>query len=152
MTAFEERFLEGFAARVPHGGSTVDLGCGIGVPFDRWLVDAGFELTGIDVASSHVREARRRVPEAEFVEADFSEWTPYTIFDGALSLYTIFHLPADEHRDVQQHVGRRRTVSVRVGEPHRIRRIDVDAEPVIFREESIKGTVEVEVLGLLALI
>ncbi|MFB6372823.1 MAG: trans-aconitate 2-methyltransferase, partial [Bradymonadaceae bacterium] len=65
----------------------------------------GFAVTGVDVASAHVREARRRVPAAEFVEADISEWTPETTFAGASSLYTIFHLPADEHRDVLAHIG-----------------------------------------------
>lgn len=104
LTTMERRFLEPFAERIPCNGSVVDLGCGVGEPFDRWLVDEGFEVTGVDIASNHVREARHRVPEAEFVEADLSKWRPQTNFDGALCLYTLFHLPADEHRAVIERI------------------------------------------------
>lgn len=105
-TAIEQRFLNAFADRIPRGGSVVDLGCGVGEPFDRWLVDEGFQVKGVDIVGSHVNKARRRVPEAEFVQADLSKWNPETTFDAALSLYTIFHLPAEEHREVIEHIGR----------------------------------------------
>lgn len=52
-------------------GSTplvVDLGCGGGT-LARALVDAGFDVLGVDVSESMVRLARERVPEARFEHA-----------------------------------------------------------------------------------
>jgi SAM-dependent methyltransferase len=43
----------------------LDLGCGAGV-LSSALVDAGFEVTGIDISSELLRIARAAVPEANF--------------------------------------------------------------------------------------
>jgi SAM-dependent methyltransferase len=51
-------------------GRVVDLGCGSGI-WARQLVDAGFEVTGVDLSPAMIEIARRQVPEAEFHVGSF---------------------------------------------------------------------------------
>jgi SAM-dependent methyltransferase len=53
-------------------GLVVDLGCGSGI-WARILVDAGYEVLGIDASAELLRIARRRVPEARFVHASLDD-------------------------------------------------------------------------------
>ena len=46
-------------------GLVVDLGCGSGL-WARELVDAGYDVLGIDISASMIEIARRRVPQGKF--------------------------------------------------------------------------------------
>jgi SAM-dependent methyltransferase len=48
-----------------HEGLIVDLGCGTGL-LARELIDAGYDVFGIDISEEMIEIARRRAPEAEF--------------------------------------------------------------------------------------
>ncbi len=48
--------------------------------------------------ADHLSRARENVPEANFEQADILEYEPRAnTFDGVVCLYTLFHLPRDEH-------------------------------------------------------
>jgi SAM-dependent methyltransferase len=47
------------------GGLIVDLGCGTGL-LARKLIDAGYDVFGIDISGAMIEIARKRTPEAEF--------------------------------------------------------------------------------------
>jgi SAM-dependent methyltransferase len=47
------------------GGLIVDLGCGTGL-LARKLIDAGYDVFGIDISGAMIETARERTPEAEF--------------------------------------------------------------------------------------
>ena len=49
-------------------GTIVDLGCGAGA-WARHLVDAGYDVLGIDISPAMLRIARAKVPEARFRQA-----------------------------------------------------------------------------------
>ena len=59
-----------FASALPAGSPVLDIGCGAGVPVAKFLVDSGFDVTGIDVSSTMLSLARSHVPEAEFLKMD----------------------------------------------------------------------------------
>lgn len=50
----------------------LDAGCGSGVYASK-LVDQGADVIGVDISESMVREARERVPEATFRQANLSD-------------------------------------------------------------------------------
>ncbi len=53
-----------------HQGLIIDLGCGSGI-WARELVDAGYDVLGVDISPAMIALARRRVPEAKLVVASF---------------------------------------------------------------------------------
>jgi SAM-dependent methyltransferase len=55
-------------------GRIVDLGCGSGL-WARKLVDAGYEVVGVDQSPAMIEIARQRVPEAEFQVGSFVSFT-----------------------------------------------------------------------------
>lgn len=93
-----EEWLRPFLRAVPRGAEVLDLGCGCGVP-DARLLSEQYRVTGIDISDVQVGRARRLVPNARFVRADMAEvrFRPGT-FGGVLCLYSLIHLPLDEHR------------------------------------------------------
>jgi len=89
--------LERFAGFLPERARILELGCGPGVPSTRQLARR-FQVTGIDISPEQLELARRNVPEAAFLEADMAELrlAPGS-FDGVVALYSILHLPREEH-------------------------------------------------------
>jgi ubiquinone/menaquinone biosynthesis C-methylase UbiE len=92
-----DRVLAEFIRRTPPGVRVLDLGCGSGIPSTAELSRA-FDVTGIDASSAQIEIARRNVPDATFVHADFSEAEfPEASFGGVSALYSIAHVPREQH-------------------------------------------------------
>ena len=70
-------------------------GCGAGVP-DTQRLATRFKVTGVDVSAEQVRRARDAVPEAKFVQAEFTtlELEPES-FDAVVSFYAFNHVPRE---------------------------------------------------------
>jgi SAM-dependent methyltransferase len=82
---------------VPAGGTVLDLGCGSGVPVARFLADAGYRVTGVDISGVQIRRARERVPRAEFIQVDATSASfDDASFDAVVSLYALTHIPLSE--------------------------------------------------------
>lgn len=101
LNTMEQSQLDRLADSVPKGAKILDLGCGTGVPFDKYLVDRGFKLTGVDFASNHIAAARKNVPTATFIESDFSTLDFGTHkFDAIIAFYSIFHILREEQQEL----------------------------------------------------
>jgi SAM-dependent methyltransferase len=97
-TKMEREYLEKFTALVPESGKVLDLGCGSGIPFDKYLTEKGLLVTGVDIAGKHIEMARRNVPRATYIEGDFTALDfDASKFDGIVAFYSIFHIPKSEH-------------------------------------------------------
>jgi SAM-dependent methyltransferase len=92
-----ERLLATFEAELPPGAAVLDLGCGPGVPTTARLA-ARFRVTGVNISAAQLDAARRNVPAATFIHADFGSLrlAPGS-FDGIVAMYSIPHLPREEH-------------------------------------------------------
>lgn len=87
------------------GQKILDLGCGTGLPFDKYLVNEGFDVTGLDLAEKHVKKARENVPDAEFIQGGFFEKEfEESSFDSVVSFYAIFHIPREEHSELLEKI------------------------------------------------
>jgi SAM-dependent methyltransferase len=64
------RLIEELASSGHKKGRVVDIGCGSGI-LARALVDAGYEVLGLDISAAMIEQARARVPEADFRVASF---------------------------------------------------------------------------------
>ena len=87
-------WLAELRARLPAGGSVLDLGCGNGVPVARSLAAAGYQVTGVDISDVQVERARRLVPTGTFIRADAAaiEFPPQS-FDAVVCVYALIHMP-----------------------------------------------------------
>ncbi|MFI6654482.1 class I SAM-dependent methyltransferase [Streptomyces sp. NPDC050523] len=83
--------------RIPVGSAVLDLGCGSGVPVARTLVEAGHQVTGVDISEVQIRRAQERVPQAQFIRSDATAVTfEPASFDAVVSLYALIHIPLAE--------------------------------------------------------
>lgn len=96
-----DRYLEALAQRTAPRSRILDLGCGGGVPADRYLVGMGHELTGIDLSERQIALARANVPLAAYQVGDMC-LLPFRSgsFEAVVSFYAIFHVPREEHLDL----------------------------------------------------
>jgi len=90
--------LEAFVGLLPRNANVLDLGCGAGVPVTKFLVDSGFNVTGIDFSESMLNLATKNVPEAKFVKKNMTELDfKGKSFDGLMACYSIIHVPREKH-------------------------------------------------------
>ncbi|MDB5453558.1 MAG: hypothetical protein JWO33_2136, partial [Caulobacteraceae bacterium] len=67
---FERPWLDRFLAHVPEGGTILDLGCGMGEPIARYLIERGRRVFGVDSSPGAIELARARFPEHDWLAAD----------------------------------------------------------------------------------
>lgn len=94
----ERAWIERFVARLPSGGSVLDLGCGSGQPIARDLLQRGFAVVGIDASPTLVATCRRRFPSAEWLAADMRTLSIGRHFDGLIAWDSFFHLSHEDQR------------------------------------------------------
>jgi SAM-dependent methyltransferase len=106
----DERYgewLEELAPSLPAGARILDLGCGCGVPTARWLLERGFEVTGVDLSEVQIDRARRLVPEADLRHADMTQLDLESGgFDAVVAFYSIIHVPVDEQPELFESIHR----------------------------------------------
>lgn len=100
-------WLDELAGHLPEGARVLDLGCGAGVPASRWLVDAGFEVTGVDISEVQIERARRLVPGARFVCEDMASFDVADgTFGAVVTLYALIHVPLEDQRQLLPRIAR----------------------------------------------
>lgn len=100
-----ERFLDDLAARLPENGRVLDLGCGDGTKIAR--VAERFDLVAVDLSEEQLRLARPRLRGATLLCADLAalDFDPGS-FDAVTALYSIVHVPREEHAALFQRIAR----------------------------------------------
>jgi SAM-dependent methyltransferase len=95
---FEKGWLDRFRALIPPGGSVLDLGCGMGEPIARYLIEAGYALTGVDSSASMIALCKGRFPAQVWHVADMRNLALARTFDGILAWDSFFHLNHNDQR------------------------------------------------------
>jgi len=94
----ETRLFNRLLENVLQGGKILDLGSGTGIPYDSYLVERGYDVTGVDISGKHVEMASKNVPDARFMKVDFTDYDiGIESYDAIISMYSIFHVPREEH-------------------------------------------------------
>jgi len=91
------RDLPGILGRHVTGRRALDFGCGAGRS-TRLLRSWGFSVTGVDIAESMVRSARKIDPEGDYLLLDDGDLgrLPAGSFDLVLAAFPFDNVPADE--------------------------------------------------------
>ena len=77
----------------------LDLGCGAGLPVDRWMIDHGHRVIGLDISREMLSLARRNIPTARFELRDMAtlEVGEYAV-DAVVCLFAMFNIDRSLHR------------------------------------------------------
>lgn len=94
----ERAWLDRFLSYVRPEGTLLDLGCGMGEPIARYLIERGFGVVGVDASPSMIERCRGRFPDLEWVVEDMRELELGRRFDGVLAWDSFFHLGMDDQR------------------------------------------------------
>lgn len=83
------------------GGDVLDIGCGLGLPVAKTLIEEGLKVFGIDASPRLVAAFRERFPEAqvECAAVEDSQWFNRK-FDGVVAWGLMFLLPPDTQERV----------------------------------------------------
>ena len=91
-----EWFLDEVLQRLPADAAVLELGCGPGTVSPA-LAD-GLRYTGVDLSAGQLALARERLPDATFIQADFTTIElPAEAFDAVVAFFVFNHLPRAEH-------------------------------------------------------
>jgi cyclopropane fatty-acyl-phospholipid synthase-like methyltransferase len=94
---FEKYWLDRFLELLPTGATVLDIGCGMGEPIARYLIDSGVRLTGVDASPTMIRLCEQRFPGAAWILGDMRRLALGRRFDGLVAWDSFFHLaPADQ--------------------------------------------------------
>jgi len=89
-----DEWRDELVARLPDGARILELGCGAG--HEAGELAKRFEVTGVDISAEQLRRAGEAVPEATFLQADFTELElPAGSFDAVASFYAFNHVPRE---------------------------------------------------------
>jgi SAM-dependent methyltransferase len=84
-------------AQLEPGSRVLEIGPGTGQA-TRELVRRGYAVTGVELSPALAEVARRNVPEAEIVVADFETWEPAEPSFDTVVVFNAFHWIAPEVR------------------------------------------------------
>lgn len=100
------KYLNDLISRLSNNKAKIlDLGCGCGIPIDKYLLEKDFEVTGVDISEEQINLAKNNLPEGDFFVGDMSEINfPDNSFDAVTSFYAIFHLPREKHLSVLKNI------------------------------------------------
>ncbi len=94
----EKDWLDAFLQHVRPAGTVLDVGCGMGEPIARYLLDNGCAVVGIDSSPSLIELCRTRLPHGEWLVADMRRLELHRRFDGIIAWDSFFHLGAEDQR------------------------------------------------------
>ncbi len=93
--------LKKFSSLLPNSAEVLDAGCGVGRPTSEFLVNKGFNVTGVDISKKMVELAKVNVPSATFYQKNILTLDfPDNAFDGIICVYTLWHIPREEHSKI----------------------------------------------------
>ena len=97
-TLDNKKELGEFASLLPKNAKVLDVGCGAGIPVAQFLVERGFDVTGIDFSKKMLKLASKNVPKAKFILKDMTKLDlEADSFDGLTALYSVIHVPRKKH-------------------------------------------------------
>lgn len=93
-----QAYLEKLAKLLPSPAIVLDVGCGTGLPVDRFLVERGYRVIGIDISEEMLQMAKKNVPGATYELKDMLNIRAeeYQV-DAVVSFYAVFHTPRETH-------------------------------------------------------
>lgn len=85
------------------GTNVLSVGCGSASIFEPYLVNQGFEVSGIDLSVRQINKARIKLPMCNFWVGNFLDVNvSKQLYDGILCMYALFNFIEDDQRTALQ--------------------------------------------------
>jgi 2-polyprenyl-3-methyl-5-hydroxy-6-metoxy-1,4-benzoquinol methylase len=94
LSTSERAWLDRLILPLPRGATILDLGCGGGEPIDRYLIDHGFHIVGIDNGATAIELARTRFPRERWLLGDMRTVALDETFAGIVAWSSLESLPS----------------------------------------------------------
>jgi cyclopropane fatty-acyl-phospholipid synthase-like methyltransferase len=96
-----DKYLDKLNSLLITNATILDIGCGAGVPIDKYFIDRGHKIIGLDISEKQIELATKNLPDGEFKVQDMSEFVEneYSV-DAVISFYAIFHTPRETHGEI----------------------------------------------------
>lgn len=101
---FEKMMFTKVEKLIPINADILDLGCGNGYPYDSFFVNKNYKLTGVDFSQRFISEAKNNNPNAHYYCCDMRNFKYMHKYHCIMALYSIIHLPREEHSDLFQQI------------------------------------------------
>ncbi|MBP9707331.1 MAG: class I SAM-dependent methyltransferase [Oligoflexales bacterium] len=95
---FEKPWLDKAIAHLEPKAKILDLGCGMGEPIADYFVQKDFDVTGVDISSSLLELAQKRLAKAKFIKGDMRDLNLHQKFDLLIAWNSFFHLSKNDQR------------------------------------------------------
>lgn len=96
-----DKYLDLLIEKLDPNSKILDIGCGAGLPIDKYLADQGFIVQGIDISEKQIELAKKNVPQAQYDVKDMSDLKQNEYqADAVVSFYAIFHIPREHHKEL----------------------------------------------------
>ena len=102
----EKGWLDRWLSLASPGGHFLDVGCGTGDPIARYVIEAGYSVTGVDAVPEMIATCRTRFPEQTWLVADMRDLVLETQFDAIIAWDSFFHLNHKDQTTTLAHFGR----------------------------------------------
>ena len=96
LSAGERAWLDRLILPLPRGATILDLGCGGGEPIDRYLIDHGFHVAGVDSSATSIELARTRFPRERWLIGDMRTIALDETFAGVVAWASLHQLPPSD--------------------------------------------------------
>ncbi|MDP3733340.1 MAG: class I SAM-dependent methyltransferase [Candidatus Daviesbacteria bacterium] len=95
------KYLDKLNSFLKPNSTILDIGCGAGMPIDKFFVDRGHKVIGIDISEKQIKLAKKNIPQGQFEVKNMSDIKAgeYQV-DAVVSFYAIFHISREEHEDL----------------------------------------------------
>jgi 2-polyprenyl-3-methyl-5-hydroxy-6-metoxy-1,4-benzoquinol methylase len=93
----EQKYLDLFMSYLQPNAHVLDIGCGSGYPIAAYLIEKGFQVTGVDGSKELLNIAKLKCPKLHTVYGDIRTVDLNNKYDGLLEWWCLFHIPKQDH-------------------------------------------------------
>lgn len=92
----EQKYIDIFLQHLKPNADILDVGCGSGYPIAKYIIDKGFNLTGIDASKELLKIAKINCPSMICKYGDMRYIKIDDQYDGIIEWWALFHIPKED--------------------------------------------------------
>ena len=96
----EQKYLDALINYIPAKSHILDVGCGSGHPIANYLIENGFQVTGIDGSQKLLNIAKKKCPKMRGLYGDVRMIEFNETVDAIVEWWCLFHLPQSDHEQM----------------------------------------------------